>query len=129
MLRSFTPADRPASGALIRLLPSSEEKVNPLGHPWRSNFGFDLQGAPFPVLSPEDGPMLVLARKCGEQIVIPEAGIVLTILQVRGERVRVGIEAPAEVAIHRREVWERIQKAAQPDAAEPSPSSTVCHSI
>ncbi|HWG44445.1 MAG TPA: carbon storage regulator [Gemmataceae bacterium] len=90
---------------------------------------FDLQGVSFPDLSPEDGLMLVLARKCGEQIVIPEAGIVLTILQVSGERVRVGIDAPAELSIHRREVWERIQRASESAVAVPSTPSTPCPSI
>lgn len=54
--------------------------------------------------------MLVLARKCGEAIVIPEANIVITILEKHGDRVRVGIDAPPEVTVHRREIWERIQR-------------------
>lgn len=53
--------------------------------------------------------MLVLARKCGEAIVIPEANVVITILERQGDRIRVGIEAPSDLMVHRREVWERIQ--------------------
>jgi carbon storage regulator len=53
--------------------------------------------------------MLVLSRKSGQEIVVPSCGMTLTILQVRGDRVRVGIEAPANVMIHRREFWERIK--------------------
>jgi len=53
--------------------------------------------------------MLVLARKCGEALVIPEANVVITILEKHGDRIRVGIEASPDLMIHRREVWERIQ--------------------
>lgn len=53
--------------------------------------------------------MLVLARKCGEAIVIPEANVVITILEKHGDRIRIGIDAPSHLEVHRREVWERIQ--------------------
>ena len=53
--------------------------------------------------------MLVLARKRGEAIVIADGTIVLTILESRGDHVRNGVEAPPEVTVHRREVWERVQ--------------------
>lgn len=52
--------------------------------------------------------MLVLARKRGEAIVIDEGTVVITILETHGDRVRIGVQAPAEVTIHRQEVWERI---------------------
>lgn len=48
--------------------------------------------------------MLVLTRKVGEQIVISDE-IRVTVLQVRGNRVRLGIEAPAHVSIQRQEMW------------------------
>lgn len=48
--------------------------------------------------------MLVLSRKAQQQIVFPGLGITLSILQVRGRIVKVGIEAPAEIAVKRREV-------------------------
>ncbi len=51
--------------------------------------------------------MLVLSRKVGEQIVIPDLDVVLTVVRVKGNRVRIGVEAPENVKIHRREVWER----------------------
>jgi carbon storage regulator len=51
--------------------------------------------------------MLVLSRKQGEKVVIPEAGITLTVLEVRGERIRLGIEAPPNLAVLRQEVLER----------------------
>jgi carbon storage regulator len=52
--------------------------------------------------------MLVVSRKKGEDIVVPEFDIVFTILEVRGDRVRVGISAPSDVQVHRREIWQRI---------------------
>lgn len=58
--------------------------------------------------------MLVLSRRRGEQIVIGE-GIVVTIIETRGEAVRVGIDAPREVPVNRREVLER--KLADRDSA------------
>lgn len=59
--------------------------------------------------------MLVLNRKVGEQIVVPEVGLVFTVLEVQGDKVSVGITAPKDLKVHRREVWERIQRnAARP---------------
>ncbi len=54
--------------------------------------------------------MLVLTRKCGEKVVMPQQEVVITVLEVRGDRVRLGIEAPAEIRIHRQEIWQRIQQ-------------------
>jgi carbon storage regulator len=51
--------------------------------------------------------MLVLSRKVGEKVVIPDHGLVITVLAVQGQRVRLGITAPADVVIHREEVWRR----------------------
>ncbi|MEN1989194.1 carbon storage regulator CsrA [Paenibacillus hubeiensis] len=53
--------------------------------------------------------MLVLTRKKGESIVIAD-NIVLTVLAVDGENVKIGIEAPREIDIYRREVLEAIQQ-------------------
>jgi carbon storage regulator len=52
--------------------------------------------------------MLVLSRKRGERIVIAE-NIELTILDIYGDRIRIGIEAPPDIPVHREEVFERIQ--------------------
>jgi carbon storage regulator len=58
--------------------------------------------------------MLVLTRKCGEKVVIPEQQIVITVVEVRGDQVRLGITAPSDISIHREEVWKRIQDLAHP---------------
>lgn len=52
--------------------------------------------------------MLVLSRKKGEEIVIGD-DIVITLVQIRGDQVRIGIAAPKDVSVHRREVYEAIQ--------------------
>jgi carbon storage regulator len=52
--------------------------------------------------------MLVLTRKLGESIRIGP-GIVVTVLGVNGQQVRLGIEAPKDVTVHREEVYARIQ--------------------
>lgn len=52
--------------------------------------------------------MLVLARKVGQSIVIGDC-IELTIIEVRGEQVRIGIEAPRSIAVHRKELLEQIK--------------------
>ncbi len=48
--------------------------------------------------------MLVLSRKRGEQIVIPDSSITITVVSVKGETVRLGIAAPREVTVFREEV-------------------------
>lgn len=53
--------------------------------------------------------MLVLSRKLGEQIVLGDE-VVITIVEIRGDKVRLGIEAPANVPVHRREVYEAIMR-------------------
>ena len=53
--------------------------------------------------------MLVLARKINESIVIRD-DIVVTVVEVWGDKVRLGIEAPREVTVHRREVYEKIKE-------------------
>ena len=63
--------------------------------------------------------MLVLTRRVGEQIVI-NGGIRITLVAIRGDRVRLGVTAPKETMVYRQEVRER--RIGERDAAEP-PSS------
>ncbi len=53
--------------------------------------------------------MLVLSRQRDESVVIGD-NIVVTIVDIRGDKVRLGIEAPTQVPVHRREVYEAIQR-------------------
>jgi carbon storage regulator len=53
--------------------------------------------------------MLVLSRKSNESVCIND-NVVVTVVSIQGDRVRLGIEAPREMPVHRREVHERIQK-------------------
>lgn len=61
--------------------------------------------------------MLVLSRRAGESVVIGH-DVVVTVLEVRGDVVRVGIAAPREVQVHREEVYRELQKANE-SAASP----------
>ena len=54
--------------------------------------------------------MLVLSRKKNESIVIRD-DIVVTVVEIRADKVRLGIAAPKEVTVHRREVYEKIKEA------------------
>jgi carbon storage regulator len=53
--------------------------------------------------------MLVLSRQRDESIIIGE-DIVVTIVDIRGDKVRLGIDAPTEIPVHRREVYEAIKR-------------------
>jgi len=53
--------------------------------------------------------MLVLSRQRDQSIIIGD-NIVVTVVDVRGDKVRLGIEAPTEIPVHRREVYEAIQR-------------------
>jgi carbon storage regulator len=54
--------------------------------------------------------MLVLTRKIGQQIVLPEYGVTIEVLNVGKNQIRLGITAPADVPVYRSEVWDRIHR-------------------
>ena len=60
--------------------------------------------------------MLVLSRKNNESIVINDQ-IVVTVIEIRGDKVRLGIEAPKEVPVHRREVFDAIKRAQREESS------------
>jgi carbon storage regulator len=53
--------------------------------------------------------MLVLSRKVEESIMIGQ-DVEITVVEIRGDKVRLGIEAPKDVPVHRREVFDAIQQ-------------------
>nr|AGC72073.1 carbon storage regulator [uncultured bacterium A1Q1_fos_291] len=70
--------------------------------------------------------MLVLSRKRNESVIIND-NIVVTVIDVRGDKVRIGIEAPRDVSVHRQEVLEAIlsEKLKFPDKASEESSGSV----
>lgn len=66
--------------------------------------------------------MLVLSRKKAEAIVI-HADIVITVIEIRGDKVRLGIVAPKDVPVHRHEVYEAIHGSLPPIASDAAPGA------
>ncbi|KAA2285665.1 carbon storage regulator CsrA [Arenimonas fontis] len=65
--------------------------------------------------------MLILTRRVGETLMIGDS-VTVTVLGVKGNQVRIGITAPKDVAVHREEIFQRIQKDEGDSAGEqPSP--------
>jgi carbon storage regulator CsrA len=54
--------------------------------------------------------MLVLARRLGERIVVPQCGLTITVGAIRGNTVRLAVSAPAETEVYREEVWRRRRR-------------------
>jgi len=61
--------------------------------------------------------MLILTRRVGETVMIGD-DVTITVLGVKGNQVRVGINAPKNIAVHREEIYERIKRERQAEAAD-----------
>ena len=67
--------------------------------------------------------MLILTRRVGETVMIGD-DVTVTVLGVKGNQVRVGINAPKNVAVHREEIFERIKREVQDgNGAAPAPAT------
>lgn len=71
--------------------------------------------------------MLVLSRHRDESIIIGD-NIVITVVDVRGDKVRLGIDAPTDIPVHRQEVYEAIQRERQAgNASEPAGNGSTAN--
>ncbi len=72
--------------------------------------------------------MLILTRRVGETVMIGN-DVTVTILGVKGNQVRVGINAPKNVAVHREEIYERIKREQGDSQGEPRDESAEYASV
>ena len=67
--------------------------------------------------------MLILTRRVGETVVVGDE-ITITVLGIKGNQIRCGINAPKRVAVHREEIYERIKREERCDADDKSKGAT-----
>ena len=61
--------------------------------------------------------MLILTRRVGETVMIGD-NVTITVLDIKGSQVRLGVKAPKEVSVHREEIFERIKREGSDDDGE-----------
>ena len=72
--------------------------------------------------------MLILTRRVGETVMIGD-NVTVTVLGVKGNQVRVGVNAPREIAVHREEIFERIKREKEAAAAESAPAEAPAEAV
>ncbi len=65
--------------------------------------------------------MLILTRRVGETLMIGDE-VTVTVLGVKGNQVRIGVNAPKDVSVHREEIYERIKREKEMGGAQPTES-------
>lgn len=68
--------------------------------------------------------MLILTRRVGETLMIGD-DVTVTVLGVKGNQVRIGVNAPKEITVHREEIYERIQREKEAQARSGTQSSEM----
>ncbi|MGA9026241.1 MAG: carbon storage regulator CsrA [Steroidobacteraceae bacterium] len=68
--------------------------------------------------------MLILTRRVGETVMIGNE-VTVTVLGVKGNQVRIGVNAPKDVAVHREEIYERIKREEDGDSKPAQPAAKV----
>jgi carbon storage regulator len=68
--------------------------------------------------------MLILTRRVGETVMIGN-DVTVTVLGVKGNQVRIGVNAPKDVAVHREEIYERIKREEGQEGRAPSMDTKV----
>ena len=71
--------------------------------------------------------MLVLSRRRGQRIVMPQCNLTVSVIGIKGNTVRLGITAPPEMAVHREELWQQIEhehaRSSETQSAETQPAA------
>jgi carbon storage regulator len=68
--------------------------------------------------------MLILTRRVGETVMIGDE-VTVTVLGVKGNQVRIGVNAPKDVAVHREEIYERIKREGEQDSRSGTPVAKI----
>lgn len=68
--------------------------------------------------------MLILTRRVGESLMVGDQ-VRVTILAIKGQQVRVGVQAPKTIAVHRKEIYERIKRGQEESTSESADHATA----